>query len=57
MNTADMISERAYSVIVNTTPHSIQGDIFIGDFRKLVANIKAEMLGLLKDVGALEVKA
>lgn len=57
MTTADMIGERAARVIVNTVPHGIQGDIFVGDYQKLVTNIKAEMLGLLKDAGVLEAKA
>ncbi|HJZ23449.1 MAG TPA: hypothetical protein VJ201_03265 [Candidatus Babeliales bacterium] len=57
MTTADMISERAARAIVTTIPHGINGDIFIGDYQKLITNIKAQMLGLLKDVGVLEQKA
>jgi len=58
MKTADMIAERAARVIVNTIPHGvIDGGIFVGDYNKLLTNIKSQMLGLLNDTGALEQKA
>lgn len=57
MKTADMIAERAARVIVDTIPHGIQGGIFVGDYNKLLTNIKSQMLGLLNDTGALEQKA
>jgi hypothetical protein len=56
MSTADLIKQRAAAVLVNTTPHSIQGDIFVGDLNKLLDNIKAQMVGLLNDHNALNVK-
>lgn len=50
MTTADMISERAARAISNSTPHSINGGILVTDVNKLLTNIKAQMLGLVKEL-------
>jgi len=57
MTVADMIAIRAARAVSDTTPHSINGDIFVGDVNKLLTNIKAQLLGFAKDIGALEEKA
>ena len=50
MTTADMIAERAARAISNSTPHSINGGILVTDVNKLLTNIKAQMLGLVKEL-------
>jgi len=56
MITADMIAERAARVLSDTNPHSIAGGIYTGDVNKLLTNIKAQMLGLVKDLTTPETK-